>query len=81
MCGEHIIHISRKLVEIGHDRNESIAKPGLFKMLNENIRTKLRFNLNTTKYFAGHCSLFLSFLPLSTVPVRSASFTVAMTDL
>lgn len=48
-------------MEIGHDRNDSIAKANLFKMLKENIHRKLCFNLNTTRYFAGYWSLILFF--------------------
>lgn len=63
----YIIYIFQKLVEIGHDRSDSEAKENLFKTPNENIHQKLCFILNTTKYFLVEV-LFLSFLPLSTVP-------------
>lgn len=66
----YIIYIFQKLVEIGNDRSDSIAKANLFKTLNENIHRKFCFSLKTTKYFLGIevLFLFLSFLPLSTVP-------------
>lgn len=76
----YIIYIFQKLVEIGHDRSDSIAKESLFKTLNENIHQKLCFILNTTKYFLGIEVLFLSFFFHSLLfHEYSANFTVAMT--
>lgn len=67
MSDWYIIYIFPKLVEIGHDRSDSIAKANLFKTLNENIHQNLCFILYTTKYFLGIEVLFLSFKFSSTL--------------